>query len=102
MKYFIALSFLVSFSALAETEELTQAMLDNAEKIVEIKSECASGVRSVTTTKVKQGVWLHKLELGRRGRGDAKPDCVVSISQDYTPTYHDGGITYKISVENKK
>ena len=102
MKTFIALAFLVSFSAFAASEELTQALVDNAEKMVELKNECATGVRSVSTTKVKEGVWLHKVELGRKGRGDSKPDCEVSISQDFTPTYHDAGIAYKISVKQLK
>ena len=102
MKNLIALCILLSFSAFAVSEEITQALVDNAEKMVELKNECNSGIRTVTSSEIEPGVWLHKIELGRRGRGDSKQDCILNITQDYTPTYHDGGIAYKFSVDIKK
>jgi outer membrane lipoprotein-sorting protein len=102
MKTFIVLCFLVSTSAFAEGNEIVQALLDNNAKISEIQTSCASGVQEVTTKSVKQGVWNHTIQLGRRSRGESKPGCEITIVQDYTPTYHDGGIAYKISVKNSK
>lgn len=102
MKMFIMIGLLVCGSAFAEDTQVVQALFDNNEKLTEMRSECASGVREVTSKSEKQGVWTHVIKLGRQRRGESKADCEITIVQDYTPTYYDGAITYKISVKNVK
>jgi hypothetical protein len=102
MKLIILFGLLVCSSAFAENSEMVQALFDNNEKITELKSECASGVREVSSKTEKQGVWTHIIKLGRQRRGESKADCEITIVQDYTPTYHDAGIVYKISVKSLK
>ena len=102
MKTLLVLGLLVSVSAFAEGEQIVQALMDNNTKLAEMQVECASGVGEVSSKTEKQGVYTHTIQMGRQRRGEQRADCLITIIQDYTPTYHDGAISYKISVKKSK
>jgi hypothetical protein len=99
MKMVIGFLILTSTSAFADSWAISKALVDNSEKISEIKKKCNSGVRNVISTELERGTYQHSFSMYPGSRGESKKNCEVVILQDMTPTYADGNVEYSISVK---
>jgi hypothetical protein len=83
-----------------ETAQVARALVNNSEIVSQLKAGGTTDLADVKITTVKPGVFQYTLVFKRKC--ECVPStAVVSILEDVTPTYMDGAIEYKSSVQIK-
>lgn len=95
-KLLIGLLAVTSLSGFAST--LTQALVDNSEKITQLKKICGSQISgNVIASAKEQNVLVHRITLQESNLGFVEKECEISIEVDSSKLEVDGPVTYTVT-----
>jgi len=103
MKYLMLAALLTTASAFAappsaETHQVTRALLNNSDIVEKLQENNSTNLIDVEISQEKPGVNNYRL-LFNRACFCLPSSALVRIREDMTPTYRDGPIEYRSSIE---